>query len=411
MKRIIAIVGVIAILAVAGFFGYQQFLAPVEPTPTLEIDQSAQSALSEVVSAEGFVVPDREVDLAFQAGGQVAEVLVSEGDVVQAEQELARLDSTDQQMAVAQAKSGVAQAEAGVRQAKAALASAQAQLAQVKAGPTAEAIAQAEAGVQTGQARLNQLVAGARPEDIQSAAANLLKVQAALRQAQAAYDEIAWAGDVGDKPQAIALEQATLDYEAAKAQYERLVNGPTVEEIAVARAGITESEAALATVKAGPTREQIAVAEAGVAQAEAGVAEAEAALAAAQAALETAQAALDNFELVASFPGTVARVNVEVGQFLAPGAPAITLGDASTWYVETDDLSEVDVVQVAAGQPVKVTVDALPDQEFQGVVTDIAPRSETKRGDVTYTVSIKLTDATDAPLRWGMTAFVDINVE
>jgi HlyD family secretion protein len=411
MKRIIAIVGVIAILAVAGFFGYQQFLAPVEPTPTLEIDQSAQSALSEVVSAEGFVVPDREVDLAFQAGGQVAEVLVSEGDAVQAEQVLSRLDSTDQQMAVAQAKSGVAQAEAGVGQAKAALASAQAQLAQVKAGPTAEAVAQAEAGVQTAQARLNQLVAGARPEDIQSAAANLLKVQAALRQAQAAYDEIAWAGDVGDKPQAIALEQATLDSEAAKAQYERLVNGPTAEEIAVARAGITEAEAALATVKAGPTREQIAVAEAGVAQAEAGVAEAEAALAAAQAALETAQAALDNFELVASFPGTVARVNVEVGQFLAPGAPAITLGDASTWYVETDDLSEVDVVQVAVGQPVKVTVDALPDQEFQGIVTEIAPRSETKRGDVTYTVSIKLTDATDAPLRWGMTAFVDINVE
>jgi HlyD family secretion protein len=411
MKRIIAIVGVIAILAVAGFFGYQQFLAPVEPTPTLEIDQSAQLALSEVVSAEGFVVPDREVDLAFQAGGQVAEVLVSEGDAVQAEQVLSRLDSTDQQMVVAQAKSGVAQAEAGVGQARAALASAQAQLAQVKAGPTAEAIAQAEAGVQTAQARLNQLVAGARPEDIQSTAANLLKVQAALRQAQAAYDEIAWAGDVGDKPQAIALEQATLDYEAAQAQYERLVNGPTAEEIAVARAGITEAEAALATVKAGPTREQIAVAEAGVAQAEAGVAEAEAALAAAQAALEMAQAALDNFELVASFPGTVARVNVEVGQFLAPGAPAITLGDASTWYVETDDLSEVDVVQVAIGQPVKVTVDALPDREFQGTVTDIAPRSETKRGDVTYTVSIKLTDATDAPLRWGMTAFVDINVE
>ncbi len=410
MKRIIAIVVAIVILAVAGFFGYQQFLAPVEPTPTLEIDQSAQSVLSEAVSAEGFVVPAREVDLAFQAGGQVVEVSVSEGDVVQVGQMLARLDSTDQQMAVAQAEAGVAQAEAGVREAKAALASAQAQLAQVKAGPTAEAIAQAEAGVQTAQARLNQLLAGARAEDIQSAAASLLKAQAALRQAQAAYDEIAWANDISEKPQAIALEQATLDYEAAKAQYERLVNGPTAEEIAVTRAGITEAEAALAAAKAGPTEEQIAVAEAGVTQAEAGVAEAEAALASAQTALETAQAALDNFELVASFPGTVARVNVEVGQFVSPGTPAVSLGDISTWYVETDDLSEIDVVQVAVGQPVKVTVDAIPDQEYQGVVTDIAPRSETKRGDVTYTVRIELTDATDAPLRWGMTAFVDIDV-
>ena len=48
---------------------------------------------------------------------------------------------------------------------------------------------------------------------------------------------------------------------------------------------------------------------------------------------------------------------------------------------------------------------------FDGVVTDIAPRSEIKRGDVTYTVTIQLLDAEDAPLRWGLTAFVDINVE
>ena len=41
MKRIIVIVVVIAILAVGGFFGYQQFLAPAEPTPEPEIDLSA----------------------------------------------------------------------------------------------------------------------------------------------------------------------------------------------------------------------------------------------------------------------------------------------------------------------------------------------------------------------------------
>jgi hypothetical protein len=60
---------------------------------------------------------------------------------------------------------------------------------------------------------------------------------------------------------------------------------------------------------------------------------------------------------------------------------------------------------------VKVTVDAIPNQEFNGIVTEVAPRSETKRGDVTYTVTIELTDADDAPLLCGMTVFVDINVE
>jgi hypothetical protein len=58
-----------------------------------------------------------------------------------------------------------------------------------------------------------------------------------------------------------------------------------------------------------------------------------------------------------------------------------------------------------------VSVDAITDREFNGIVTEVAPRSETKRGDVTYTVTIELTDADDAPLRWGLTAFVDITVE
>lgn len=448
MKRIIIIVVVAAILAIMGYFGYQQFLAPVEPTPTPDIDLAAQT-LPEVVSAEGFVVPAQEADLSFQVGGQVVEILVAEGDVVEAGQVLIRLDSTDPQKAEAQAQAGVAQAQAAlagakaqlaqvesrpteeaIAQAEAAVQTAKARLAQAKAGPTEEAIAQAEAAAQTAKARLNQLLADARPEDVEVAAADLATAQAALRQAQTEYDKIAWAGDVGETPQAIALEQATLSYQSARARYEKVLNGATPEEVAVAQAGVAEAGAALEVVKAGPTEQEIAVAQAGVAEAEtaletvlagateeeiavaeAGVAEAEAALLSSQSALEIAQAALADFELTAPFKSTVARLDVEVGEFVSPGVPVVSLGDSTIWYVETDDLTEIDVVQVAVGQPVKVTIDALPDREFNGIVTDIAPRSETKRGDVTYTVTIELTDVGDAPLRWGLTAFIDINVE
>ena len=448
MKRIIIIVVVIAILAGGGFFAYQQFLAPAEPTPEPEIDLSAQATLPDVVSAEGFVVPAQEADLAFEVSGQVVEILATEGNAVETGQVLARLDSTDQAMAVAQAGAGVVQAEAGlasaqarldqartgatdeaIAQAEAAVETARARLAQAQAGPTDEAIAQAGAAVETAQAQLNQLLADARPEDIEAAAADMLSAQASLRQAQAAYDEVAWAGDVGETAQAIALEQATLAYQAARAGYERLLNGATAEEIAVAQGGVNQAQAALEAVKAGPTEEAIAVAEAGVAEAqaalaavlagpteeeiaiaEAGVAEAEAGLASARAALAIAQAGLSDFDLKAPVAGSVARVDLDVGEFAAAGAPVISLGATSNWYVETNDLTEIDVVQMAVGQPVKVTIDAIPGQEFNGVVTDIAPRSEIKRGDVTYTVTIELTDADDAPLRWGLTAFVDINV-
>jgi len=440
---------VLAVIAIIGYVGYQQFLAPAAPTPTPEIELSAQTTLPDVVSAEGFIVPNQKAELSFRVGGQVLEIPVSEADSVEEGQMLVRLDNTDQQRAVDQAEAGVMQANAAlssaqagldqaragptgeaIAQAEAAVQTAKAELAQAKAGPTKEAIAQAEAGVKTAEAQLNQTLAGARPEDIEAAAADVLSAQASLRQAQAAYDEIAWAGDVGETPQAVALEQATLAYQAARARYERVLNGATEEEVAIAQAGVDEAKAALETVKAGASDEAIAVAEAGVAEAEAalatvlagatdeeiaiaeaGVSEAEAALQSAQAALAIAQAALEDYELTAPFASDIARVGTEVGEYVSPGTPVISLSDTSSWYVETDDLTEIDVVRVAVGQPVRVTIDAIPGREFEGVVSDIAPRSEIKRGDVTYTVTVELLDVEDAPLRWGLTAFVDINVE
>jgi HlyD family secretion protein len=65
---------------------------------------------------------------------------------------------------------------------------------------------------------------------------------------------------------------------------------------------------------------------------------------------------------------------------------------------------------VRPGQSVTVTLDAFGDQTFHGVVTEIASTAETNRGNTTYAVTIDL-DPTDAPLRWGMTAFVDIDVK
>ena len=120
---------------------------------------------------------------------------------------------------------------------------------------------------------------------------------------------------------------------------------------------------------------------------------------------------LEDTELRAPFAGTIASLDLDIGEQVAAGTPVARLADQSEWHVETDDLTETDVVQVAVGQPVKVTVDAIPDQEFDGVVTEVAPRSETKRGDVTYTVTIELTDSDDLLVRWGMTVFTDIDVD
>lgn len=426
MRRIIIAIAIVAVVAVAGFFGAQSFQgSSSEPTPTAVPIAAVQTDLASVVSAEGFVTPARDANLAFTIGGQVTEVLVAEGDRVEAGVVLARLDQTDQRAAimqaeagVAQAQAGVVQAEAGLAQAQAAIATAQARLAQAQAGPRPEEVGPALAAVESARSRLNQLLAGATPEQIQAAEATLLKAASNVRQAQAEYDKIAWAGNVGETPQALLLESATLDYETALANYNALLRGPTAEDIQVAQAGVAEAEAALARAQLGARPEDIRVAEAGVEEAKTGLQNAQAALVtaeaglvAAQAGLTAAQNSLADTELVAPFDGTVTNVNLEVGEFVGPGAPVITLGDTSRWYVETDDLSEIDITAVAVGQPVVVTVDAMPGQEFDGTVIDIAPRSEVKRGDVTYTVTIELQNVDGVALRWGMTAFVDIQVE
>jgi hypothetical protein len=59
---------------------------------------------------------------------------------------------------------------------------------------------------------------------------------------------------------------------------------------------------------------------------------------------------------------------------------------------------------------VAIAFDALPDRVFDGLVTRISPMAEPGSGGVHYTVIVELQEM-DPVLRWGMTAFVDIETE
>jgi multidrug resistance efflux pump len=78
------------------------------------------------------------------------------------------------------------------------------------------------------------------------------------------------------------------------------------------------------------------------------------------------------------------------------------MGDFSAWYIETSDLTELEVVHITVGQTVEIRPDALPDLVLKGTVESISQSSKTQGGDVLYTVKIKLNDY-DPALRWGMT--------
>lgn len=132
---------------------------------------------------------------------------------------------------------------------------------------------------------------------------------------------------------------------------------------------------------------------------------AEARITNAEAQLAAARAALASLTLTAPQDGTLAALDVAAGGWVAPGMPVVQLADFSQWFVETEDLTEIDVVRVSSGQAVTVTPDALPGVTLTGAVTAIRLLPAERFGDITYTVRIALQDA-DPRLRWGMTVTV-----
>lgn len=376
-RRTVIGVVVAIIVLVAGVWVYMTYLAPQpEPEVTEEPEETAR-----VVPATGVVVPFRWATLSFQMGGRVEQVLVDEGDLVDELQLLVSLDGGDLQDAVAQAE--------------AALATAQATLAQVQALPRDEELAVARASLASAQAQLSKLRTGATQEEITAARGALETATLAVQQAQAAYDEVAWLEEIREMPQALALQQATAEYEIARANYDALVKGPSSDDIAMAQADVDRARASLALLMAGARPEDIAVAEASLAQAEL--------------ALSQARSALEDAELRAPFAATVGAVNVREGEMLSPGVPAVVLGDVSDFKVETTDLNEIEIHLLRVGQDVALTFDALPERTIRGTVTHISPMANLEQGGTNFTVTIELEEQ-DPDLRWGMTAFVDILV-
>jgi len=435
-------------------------------------EDTAQISGDGVVSAQAVIVPHKSADLSFKSSGRVQEILVSEGDLVTAGQPLVQLETRNLEQIVLQAEAGLVQAQANLSKAKAGarpeeVASAEAAVAIAEANArSAEAavlvagakvatsqaaaeaaqaesdMAEAQIAVMQGalsaaQAKLDKATNGATELDIQIAERQVDSAMAALRiielirpaarryllGALAAYQtqvEIAklQLGGVKEGTGAedlaaaqAAVTQATSDIQAARGQFsqaeaQELVAKAGVRtaeaqadqaraEAEVANAQVQQAQAQLSTLKAGSRQEDIAAAAADVA--------------AATAALASAKNALEDVTLRALFDGTVGAVQVNEGELVQPADPVITLGDLSLLRAETEDLSEVDIGRIQVGQRAAVTVDALDGKVLPGTVSRIAPVATEMRGDTVYKISLDLDNASGASLRWGMTAFVEID--
>jgi multidrug resistance efflux pump len=309
------------------------------------------------IIAEGKLKPEKAANLSFQARGMVAEVTVKIGDQVNEGEVLARL--------------------ANASEAEAQLASANLEMI-------------------SAQQALNEL--------LDTSGAELAQVVIDLKEAVEAYDKaddyLKYLLDSKKIPQ---TETRTFLVQTSRG-YEYRTNtkhfkGAAPEDwiieaendLALKKANLEELQSTYERMKDGADKDQLALLEARLENARAQAA--------------AAESNLSNYVLTAPFDGVIADVATEIGEQVGAESRAVSIVNTSSWVIETTDITELEVVNVAVGQNVSFAADALSDVTMDGVVTEISQSSFVENGDVIYTVRIAANDV-DPRLKWGMTVEV-----
>jgi multidrug efflux system membrane fusion protein len=93
----------------------------------------------------------------------------------------------------------------------------------------------------------------------------------------------------------------------------------------------------------------------------------------------------------APFSGQLGMRQVEVGQYLTPGAPIVTLTDLSMLYVNFT-LPSHRRSEISIGQRVDITADAFPGRTFTAEITTIEPRVSADTRTMTVQATMKNPD-------------------
>ena len=346
------------------------------------------------VMAEGKVVPVRNAILSFPVPGVVAEIVKDEGSQLKKGEIIAWLNGKEN------AEASIAAAEAQLTAAQQALDKLIENAALEKASKEL-ALAEAQKALEdANKERERRDYIRVNQNTLDGIKAQFILAQDAVDKAEKDFSYFEDREE--DDPQRAyfltILVNARKARDIAKYNLEYASNYYDPEEIAEANAKVSVAQANLAktqkdydSVKNGPDPDDLELAEAAVQNA--------------RAQLTAAHSAHDNLALKAPFDGKVVSNDLEVGEYVTPGSQLVAFGDLSGWQVETTDLTELNVIDIQVGDPVAVTVDAVPGLSMEGEVIGIKSYGENRQGDITYTVYVKLL-APDDRLKWNMTAFV-----
>lgn len=129
-----------------------------------------------------------------------------------------------------------------------------------------------------------------------------------------------------------------------------------------------------------------------------------------EAAFKAAQFNRSYAEIVAPHAGTVLRRLAEERELIAAGAPVLVLGAREQGFVVRAGIADREIVQLMVGDSVHVELDALPNQEFAGSVSEIASAADPATGLFGVEVAMPVTDPqVNARLRSGLVARLQIS--
>jgi HlyD family secretion protein len=241
------------------------------------------------------------------------------------------------------------------------------------AGDEAQSAAKAASVVAANASYMNALASKNSADDAVEAA------QEDLQAAQSDLEDTKQGPSSADVAAAdVAVESAQLSLDEANANLSELQQGPTQDDLDEAQNNLDQASLALEVAKAkrddvynGPDQQEVDLQREQVRQAERSV--------------EQAQKNLENAKMTAPFDGTVATLNIELGQEVSAGGQtaAIVLNTPNALRLRLT-VTESDRPNVEVGQSGVATFDALGDIPFPFVIDSVGVSPTTTQGVVTY---------------------------
>ena len=428
-------------------FGTQDLAKTRKP---VEVAVAKTDEIRSELNLSGTIMPNAKVSIFSKMAGQIVEMPVEVGQLVNKGDLLAVIEHEELLLNKRQAQATYRSADAAykqvqklariqvegqVAQAQASFSAADTSLQQVKDLSETRAksqIQQAEAGLASLQANLEKIKRGARAEDRQQAQAAVDQARASLSNAKSNFERLQQLFEDG----AISLqsfEGAQTQLDISKAQYQMsleqqklIEKGAQVEDIRSMEAQVEQAKAALSLAQvSSQTRsweKDIALSKSQVEAAEAGLRTAQSSLEAksweveilaaetrmiqTQTALNLVNKQLSDSSIEATITGVISARNFDLGSMAVPNVALFEIVQVEQLKVIINVI-ESDLAKISLGREVTINVD-VSNTDIFGEITRISPTLDLVSRSASVEIKV---DNPIGQLKPGMFAKVNIPVE